>query len=192
MRANTTISLQQARQPCDGVICDQLANNERLMLLINAHFLMQSGEAGATETGRAAAFIDRETDGDVSSSAAASSAGGDGRGETGSVLAVCPLHRIDDEQHVDTVAPTMSIHTFSTQGIALDVLRRHRGAIFVCFSLTVDDNMRRRLQISSARCARACTVRTHRRGWHTFRLIHSAMTLPAAAAAAAAQQQPRW
>lgn len=52
------------------------------------------------EADRAAAFINHEIDGDVSSSAAGS------RGEEKKKdLAGCPTQRIDDEQHVDTVAP---------------------------------------------------------------------------------------
>lgn len=49
------------------------------------------------EAAQAAAFINRETDGDVSSSAA----GRRGKKE----LAACPTQSVDDEQHVDTVLP---------------------------------------------------------------------------------------
>lgn len=71
---------------------------------------VRTGEAGGAEegeTGRAAAFINREIDGDVSSSAAGSAGRGKKReeAERKEELAGCPMHRIDDEQHVDTVSP---------------------------------------------------------------------------------------
>lgn len=68
------------------------------------------------EADRAAAFINREIDGDVSSSAAGSRGKEEGkkkkekkeREERGD-LAGCPTQRIDDEQHVDTVAPFIHV-----------------------------------------------------------------------------------
>lgn len=107
MRANTTISLQQT-----ALCSPYVANSLSALGVTNlcTFFLTQSGlerQGEPRQTGRAAAFIDRETDGDVPSSAAASCAGGrkeKGNGD-GRVLAQCPLHRMDDEQHVDTVSP---------------------------------------------------------------------------------------
>lgn len=131
MKATTTISLQQARQPCDGVICDQLANNERLRLLIDVYFLMQSGLVMQAEPRQAELLHSltvklTETFLPALRQAAQEEAGGVRKGTRRSVLAVCPLYRIDDEQHVDTVPLTMSIHTSSTQGIAVEAARRHR------------------------------------------------------------------
>lgn len=104
MRANTSILCSSLRcphmlpPPTIGASC-----YSSMHTFVNAVRTGEAREAEEGETGRAAAFINREIDGDVSSSAAGSRRGKKRRSRE--ELAGCPMHRIDDEQHVDTVSP---------------------------------------------------------------------------------------
>lgn len=77
------------------------------------------------ETGRAAAFINREIDGDVPSSAAGSRGGKKKKKERH--LAGCPMQRIDDEQHVDTVAPFIRRTSRVKNHYSCDMMRGREG-----------------------------------------------------------------
>lgn len=80
---------------------------------------MQSGlerQAEPRQTGRTAAFIDRETDGDVSSSAAASSAGGGGvKKKKGTERGACWQNARCIVSMTSNMLIRFSIHTSSTQ-----------------------------------------------------------------------------